>query len=84
MKRINASTVSFEEWVRIGIENNYSGPPVCYTHDALPMSDAEGRQWLENPDICLLVMRVYDDDIQARQVQEGHEPTRYWMDTYLG
>jgi hypothetical protein len=36
--------IDFDAWMEIGLEKGWCGPPVCYVHDGLPMSEEE---WIE-------------------------------------
>jgi len=53
--------LTFEEWMTYGIEKGWCGPPVCYTHDGLPMSEQEYAEFDEGQDPCAHVVRMYDD-----------------------
>ena len=33
--------LDYDEWMTYGIKKGWCGPPVCYTHDGLPMSEQE-------------------------------------------
>ena len=74
--------MDFEEWLRIGIENGWAGPPVCYTHDGLPTSEAEDTEF-EESDPCIHVIRLYDDADQKEGVESNHAPS-VWRATNRG
>lgn len=74
--------MDFEEWLRIGIENNWAGPAVCFTHDGLPTTQAEDEEF-DNGDPCIHVIRLYDDEKQKREVEENHSPS-VWRATNRG
>ncbi|NDB07541.1 MAG: hypothetical protein EBX97_02440 [Actinobacteria bacterium] len=84
MAQISASVgdteISFDEWVRIGIENGWCGPPVCYTHDGLPTSPAEDEEF-EEGDPCLHIIRLYEDGEQRKAIEDSHSPSQ-WRNTY--
>lgn len=60
--------MTFEQWMRIGIENRWVLPPTCYSHDGVPTSEEEEQQFDQGQDPCINVMRVC-------------EPV-YWQDIY--
>ena len=74
--------MDFEEWLRIGIENNWAGPAVCFTHDGLPTTRAEDEEF-DNGDPCIHIVRLYDDESQKREVEENHSPS-VWRATNRG
>lgn len=77
----DASEMEFSEWVRIGIENGWCGPPVCYTHDGLPTSVAEDDVWIEGDDPCMHVIRLYESPEHQAAVEENHAPSQ-WRNHY--
>ena len=49
----------FNEWVRVGIENDWITAPFCSTHDGDPyMTPEEEKEWEEGGDPCCLVIKV--------------------------
>jgi hypothetical protein len=68
--------MNFNEWLDIGISNRWCGPDVCYTHDGLPASEAELDE-MENTDICMHVIRLYNSTKHADQVESKHAPSLY-------
>jgi len=74
--------MDFEEWLRIGIENGWSGPSVCYTHDGLPLSTEEDEQFSEG-DPCIHIIRLYEDAEQKKLVEKNHAPS-IWRATNRG
>ena len=72
--------LDFSEWMAYGIEQGWCGPPVCYTHDGLPMTDEE----YSSDDLdafCVHVVRMYDGDEMKEAVEENHSPSQ-WRDIY--
>ena len=51
--------MEFGEWLRIGRDNDWVSEIVCDTHDGVPMSEAEWKEF-EELDPCISIMRVYD------------------------
>ena len=63
--------MTFEEWANYGWQQGWCGPPVCYTHDGLPMADNEHDQLDEGDDPCIHVIRLYE---QADTAPHGQAP----------
>ena len=55
---MNPQEISFDEWIKIGIEQGWCGPTVCYTHDGLPLSVKEEESLVKNSG-CLLLLSLY-------------------------
>lgn len=66
--------MNFDEWVKYGLDNNWCGPAVCYTHDGLPTSQAEDDEF-EEADPCLHIIRLYEDEEQKKAIEENHSPS---------
>jgi hypothetical protein len=45
--------LTFDEWISYGLEKGWCGPPVCYTHDGLPMSEHEMQGFDDGEDPCM-------------------------------
>ena len=69
--------MTFDEWSYYGWKQGWVGPPVCYTHDGIPTSDDEYESWGEGNDLCIHVMRLYEDNMQRLSVEHGHSPTQW-------
>lgn len=72
---------SFEEWIEFGMSQGWCGPPVCSTHDGVPMSEEEETEWETGSDPCSHVIRLYDDAAQKASIEKTHSPTN-WRNTY--
>jgi hypothetical protein len=52
---------TFQQWINIGIKNNWCSEAVCYNHDELPMTtkehDTPGDEWNDD---CMMIARIYD------------------------
>jgi hypothetical protein len=72
--------MDFNEWMKFGIENGWCGPPVCYTHDGLPLS-IEEETLLYEEDPCIHVVRMYESPEMAKEILDNHSPSN-WRDHY--
>jgi len=73
-------SMEFHEWMKIGIENGWCGPPVCYTHDGFPMSESESEEFDEG-DPCVHMIRLYEDEEHKKAVESDHSPSE-WRNNY--
>jgi len=73
--------MTFDEWIAYGIEKGWCGPPVCYTHDGLPMSEQEYAEFDEGQDPCTHVVRMYEDIDMKKSIEENHSPSQ-WRNSY--
>ena len=69
--------LSFDEWMKIGIERGWCGPPVCYTHDGLPTTEADDAEWDSGSDPCIHIIRLYEDAEHKKAVEENHSPSNW-------
>ena len=82
IKTFTTSEIEFNDWMRIGLEKGWCGPPVCYTHDALPTSRGEDDAWSEGEDPCMHIIRLYENEEHMDQVKENHSPS-VWRDRFM-
>ena len=71
---------AFTEWLKQGIEAGWCGPAVCYTHDGLPMSEAEFTDEFDDQvcdEPCIHVLRLYPDAETKQAVEEYHSPSNW-------
>lgn len=73
--------VTFDEWITYGIEKGWCGPPVCYTHDGLPMSEQEFAEFDEGQDPCTHIVRMYEDIEMKKSIEDNHSPSN-WRNSY--
>lgn len=64
----------FSEWLQEGIELGFVGPAICYTHDGLPLSEQEDKEF-EESDPCIHILRLYEDQETKIAVEENHSPS---------
>lgn len=74
--------MTFDEWLRAGMESGWCGPAVCQTHDGTPTTEAEDEEF-EESDPCLHILRLYPDDITRKAVERNHSPS-VWRRTNMG
>lgn len=66
-------TLSYSEWIQIGLENRWCGPAVCFTHDGLPTTLDEDND--DEFDNCVHIIRLYENVEIAKAVEENHSPS---------
>lgn len=68
--------MDFSEWIELGIQKGWCGPPVCYGHEGLPASKEEERVMFEyDDDSCLYIVRLYDSPELKADVERNHLPS---------
>lgn len=72
---------NFDDWIQFGIKMGWCGPPVCYTHDGLPMSQEEDNCFIEGQDPCLHIVRMYEDKSMKKAIEEYHSASE-WRNIY--
>jgi hypothetical protein len=76
--------LDFDTWLAVGIEQGWCGPPVCETHDGLPMSDEEyAIMEIDGEPPCVHIIRLYADDETREAVEKAHSPS-VWRKKNLG
>jgi hypothetical protein len=73
--------VTFEEWIKIGLEQNWCSVPLCETHDGVPYTKEEEQQWEDGGDPCIHVIRLYDSPEDKTEAEAGHSPSQ-WRNHY--
>lgn len=69
-----------DEWLALGFEQGWCGPVVCSTHDATPTTSAEDDAWDEGDDLCVPILRVYENAEVKAAVEANHSPS-VWRHT---
>ena len=67
--------MKLDEWINAGLENGWCGPPVCYTHDCLPLAEFENAEFEDGGDPCVHIMRLYANKEMADLVEDNHAPS---------
>jgi hypothetical protein len=65
--------VTFDEWLQVGMDEGWCGPPVCATHDGVPTTVVEDDEISDDP--CLHVIRLYEDADTKAAVEANHPPS---------
>lgn len=55
------NSISFPEWINLGVKNGWTSDIVCYTHDGPQMTDEEVELWDDGQDPCMFMVRVWED-----------------------
>ena len=55
--------ISFFEWRDLGLANKWISEAFCDTHDTGYMTDEEEKAWENGEDPCMVVFRVWEDNI---------------------
>jgi hypothetical protein len=66
--------MTFEEWLKQGMDNNWVGPAICYTHDGLPTTVTEDEEW-DEMDPCIHILRLYESVEVKDSVEANHAPS---------
>lgn len=66
-----------EAWLKYGWERGWAGPPVCFMHDGIPLSNDEDLEWQEGHDPCMHIIRLYDDQEHRLSVESNDPPTQW-------
>jgi hypothetical protein len=75
--------VDFDQWIKIGIENSWCGPPVCHTHDGFPTSQYEDEMtYDQGSDLCLHMVRLYEDSFHREEIEAYHSESVWRGDIY--
>jgi hypothetical protein len=68
--------MDFDRWIKVGYDNGWCGPAVCYTHDGLPTTADEDEE-LAELDPCVHIIRLYEDATVKAAVEENHSPSQW-------
>lgn len=49
----------FYAWIKVGIDRKWISEPVCATHDGLPNTEDEEKEWEDGYDPCIPGLRVW-------------------------
>ena len=60
--------MEFNDWLKIGRDNDWISEIVCNTHDGVPMSEAEWDEF-EEGDPCISIIRLYESKEQKIEIE---------------
>ena len=63
--------IDFFEWRDLGIANKWISEPFCDTHDTGYMTDEEQKEWEDGSDPCMMVFRIWEDNIELPKGQDS-------------
>ena len=49
-------TLTYNQWIAIGIDNGWCGPAICYVHDGLPMTRDEQEDLIDGEEPCVHII----------------------------
>lgn len=61
--------MTFDEWIKLGLANDWISPPMCETHDGIPMTQEELDESWEGGDPCVHVLRLYESSAQKTDAE---------------
>jgi len=74
-----------DEWITLGLQRGFCGPPVCEVHDGMPRSWTESEILLLGEEICIDIIRLYPDEETKQEVEENHAASTWrkeeWLDS---
>jgi hypothetical protein len=62
--------IDFFEWRDLGLANKWISEPFCDTHDTGYMTDEEQKEWEDGSDPCMMVFRIWEDNIELPKGQD--------------
>lgn len=73
-KHIKLDPDDYIGWLRHGLGMGWISPPACYSHDGIGFTQAEEIAMDEGDDMCVWLIRVYEDDIVREELESVHSP----------
>lgn len=70
-------------WLRHGLLKKWISPPACYSHDGIGMLPEEDDAFENGDDPCIWLIRVYEDERMADDLEENHAPYGWRKLEYL-
>jgi hypothetical protein len=69
--------MGYDDWIRYGLERGFCGPPVCETHDGLPMTAQEEEDFYDGSDPCIPIVRLMEDKAHQQDIAKNHTPSQW-------
>lgn len=75
--------MDFDTWMKIGYDSGWASPPVCYSHDGVPLTAGEVEELDVGEDPCIHVVRLYESADQKKGC-EANNPAAVWRASNRG
>lgn len=75
--------MDFDTWMKIGYDAGWASPPVCYSHDGVPLTAGEVEELDVGEDPCIHVVRLYESADQKKGC-EANNPAAVWRASNRG
>lgn len=83
MEYYMSTQMDFDVWMKIGYDAGWCSPPVCYSHDGVPLTASEVEELDVGEDPCVHVVRLYESADQKKGC-EANNPAAIWRATNRG
>ncbi len=60
------------EWIKLGFDRGFCGPPICEMHDGIPHTEKEEDDLEKGQDPCINLVRLYDEPNLKAEVEDFH------------
>lgn len=67
----------FDSWISFGMEQGWCGPPLCETHDGIPLTKIEEEEFEEGHDPCVHVIRLFETPEDKAEAESSHSPSQW-------
>lgn len=78
---MDVSCMTFDDWMKIGVLAGWVSPPVCFTHDGLPVSVTEDAEFTDGSDPCIHIVRCYES-LDVKEAVEAYSLQTKWRNHY--
>jgi hypothetical protein len=75
--------MDFDTWMKVGYDAGWCSPPVCYSHDGVPLTAGEVEELDAGEDPCIHVVRLYES-VDQKKGCEANNPAALWRATNRG
>lgn len=76
-KRSQIDLSTSQSWLEYGWSRGWCGPAVCVDHDGVPMTEEESELVWDGEEICVFIVRLYEDLETKQAVEEAHAPSQW-------
>ena len=74
VQNLTVGELDCESWLYLGWLNGWASAPTCTDHDGVAMSEDEEIESEEYGEVCVSVVRLYESDLQKKQVERNCPP----------